>query len=52
MAPTNNKLFAMEKDGSNYDRKQVDQLVTKWNKRQYIRTAAAVSAFLLNIFYV
>lgn len=52
MKPTNNQLFALEKDGTNYDRKKVDQLVTQWDQRQYIRTAASISAFLLNILYV
>ncbi|GAN01500.1 hypothetical protein MAM1_0008c00933 [Mucor ambiguus] len=51
MMPVNNQLLAMEKDGANYDRKQVHQHVAKWNKLQYVRTLSGTAAFLINILY-
>jgi uncharacterized membrane protein len=52
IAPINNQLFALEKDGNNYDRKRVDQLLIKWNKRQYVRTIASSASFLLTVLCV
>ncbi|KAL9541543.1 hypothetical protein PS6_010249 [Mucor atramentarius] len=49
--PVNNQLFAMEKEGSSYDRKKVEQHITKWNKLQYFRTITGTAAFLINILY-
>lgn len=49
--PVNKQLFAMEKDGVNYDRKQVQQHVSKWDKLQYVRTLSGTAAFLINILY-
>lgn len=51
MRHTNNQLFAIEKEGSSYDHKKVDQLVTKWSKLQIIRTTAGTAAFVINILY-
>ncbi|KAL9555764.1 hypothetical protein MBANPS3_002203 [Mucor bainieri] len=51
MMPVNNELLAMDKEGANYDRKQVYQRVVKWNKLQYVRTLSGAAAFLINILY-
>lgn len=51
MRSTNNQIFAIEKEGSSYDRKKVDQLVTKWSKLQSIRTIAGTAAFVINVLY-
>ncbi|KAI8992692.1 hypothetical protein BDB01DRAFT_716734 [Pilobolus umbonatus] len=51
IAPVNNKLFAMEKEGDHYNRRTVDDLVQKWNKLQYVRTITGTAAFLINILY-
>ncbi|CEP08027.1 hypothetical protein [Parasitella parasitica] len=51
MRPVNNQLFAMEKEGDNYDRKKVGKHVTKWNQLQYVRTFAGTAAFIINILY-
>ncbi|KAI9486210.1 MAG: hypothetical protein EXX96DRAFT_548130 [Benjaminiella poitrasii] len=51
IAPTNNKLFAMESQGDNYDRKKVYDLVAKWNKLQWVRTTCGITAFLFRILY-
>ncbi|KAI8642064.1 hypothetical protein BD408DRAFT_367093 [Parasitella parasitica] len=51
MRPVNNRLFAMEKEGDNYDRKKVETHITKWNQLQYFRTLAGTAAFIINILY-
>lgn len=51
MMPTNKKLFAIENEGSDYDRHKVDTLVQKWDKLQYVRTITGTAAFLVNILY-
>ncbi|RCI06299.1 hypothetical protein CU098_013293 [Rhizopus stolonifer] len=51
IAPVNNQLFALEKQGDNYDRKKVYELVKKWNKLHAVRTCASIIAFLIHVLY-
>ncbi|KAI9271501.1 hypothetical protein BDA99DRAFT_500250 [Phascolomyces articulosus] len=49
MSSTNNRLHALNADPS-HDKRQVVQLVEKWNKLQYARTIAGVVALGLTLF--
>jgi uncharacterized membrane protein len=49
--PVNLQLFALQKDGDDYDTKKAKNLVTKWNKLQHFRTITGLAAFLINILY-
>ncbi|KAI7906282.1 uncharacterized protein BX663DRAFT_495884 [Cokeromyces recurvatus] len=51
IAPINNQLFEMEKQGSSYDRKKVYALINKWDRLQYFRTISGTAAFILNLLY-
>lgn len=52
IAPVNNQLFLLQKtDGDNYDRKKVQELMTKWNRLQAFRTVTGAAAFIINILY-
>ncbi|KAG2218224.1 hypothetical protein INT45_000766 [Circinella minor] len=49
MSPTNNLLLAANANPS-HDKKQVVQLIEKWNKFQYFRTIAGTVALVLTVF--
>ncbi|CEG68236.1 hypothetical protein RMATCC62417_04537 [Rhizopus microsporus] len=48
IAPVNNRLFALQKDGS-YDINQVNQIVDKWAVLHSVRAIAGAGAFLVSV---
>jgi len=55
MKPTNDALFAIEDSSSRTnkeDESKVRQLISKWNRLQYGRTALGLGAFFINVLIV
>ncbi|CAO3629944.1 unnamed protein product [Cunninghamella blakesleeana] len=50
MKPINDQLFALQTVNSK-DNNKVQDLISKWDRRQWIRTIVSNAAFLMNVFY-